>query len=140
MTQPVLEPYALQQHWTAGRPLESGEWAALFSEYLAALARACAAASRQAVIGHIKLLALFDEGHYLRVSVVSPTHPVTVTGVAPDNLEEVTVTLNVLVYGLTAAQLAGLTSSTAGEAAARRGATVEAEDHHHEKPDRSSET
>ncbi len=65
--QPDLEPYALQQRWALPRPLAPAEWAAMFSEYLARLARMCTEAggdttSPRVVIGHIKLLALFDEG------------------------------------------------------------------------------
>ncbi len=149
---PGLEPYALQQRWSLPRPLSPGEWAALFSEYLAGLARLCAEAGAdesragrsragrsragQVVIGHIKLLALFDEGGYLRVSVVSPRHAATVTGAAPAGLSEMPITVNVLVYGLPTERLTGLTAAAAAEAAERWGATVEdvplPHHHHHE--------
>lgn len=142
---PGLEPYARQQHWSAPRPLSPGEWAALFSEYLAGVARLCAeagadagSASRsratQVVIGHIKLLALFGEGEYLRISVVSSRHAATVTGAAPAGLSEMPITVNVLVYGLPTERLAGLTAAAAAEAAERWGATVEdvpLPHHHH---------
>ena len=145
---PGLEPYARQQHWSAPRPLSPGEWSALFSEYLAGVARMCAEAnadksragrSRAAhvVIGHIKLLALFDEGEYLRVSVVSPRHAATVTGAAPAGLSEMPITVNVLVYGLPTERLAALTAAAAAKVAERWGATVEDvplphHHHHHE--------
>lgn len=127
---PGLEPYALQQRWTLPRPLAPGEWAALFSDYLTGLARMCAEAGGDAsgprvVIGHIKLLALFDEGEYLRVSTVSPRHAATVTGGAPHGLLEMPITLNVLVYGLPTERLAELTAAAATEAAERWGAAVE---------------
>jgi hypothetical protein len=117
---PIFEPYALEQRWSAARPLDSGEWVALFGEYLALLADACAAVPAS-VIGHIKLLALFDGQEYLRVSVVSAAHPPTVTGAAPAGLSAITVTLNVLVYGLPREQLAALTAVTASEVAERWG-------------------
>jgi hypothetical protein len=129
MTSLVLEPYAIQQRWSAGRPLEPGEWTALFGDYLAGLASACAgsktaAATQKAVIGHIKLLALFDGREYLRVSVVSPARAPTVTGAVPANLAEVTVTVNVLVYGLPFDTLAALTAVAAHEVAKHWGTVV----------------
>ncbi len=119
----TFEPYAVQQRWPAGRPLKPVEWAELFGEYLARLAGACTA-SAPCIIGHIKLLALFPGQEYLRVSVVSATHAPTVTGAVPQGLVEVTVTLNVLVYGLPRERLAALTSSAAAEVADRWGTTV----------------
>ena len=143
--QPGLEPYALQQRWTLPRPLAPAAWAALFSEYLAGLARRCihagdpasgdAAAAARVVIGHIKLLALFDGEEYLRVSVVSARHGATVTGGAPPGLSEMPITLNVLVYGLPTRRLAELTAAAAAEVAERWSAAVEnlpLPHHHHE--------
>jgi hypothetical protein len=129
MTGLVLEPYAIQQHWSTARPLEASGWAALFGEYLSQLASACAQAdvgpgASKPVIGHIKLVALFDGQEYLRVSVVSAAHPPTITGQAPPGLAAITVTLNVLVYGLPREYLAALTSVTVNEVAERWRATV----------------
>jgi hypothetical protein len=108
----ALEPYAVQQHWHMSRPLEPGEWVALFGDYLQALANACATAG-PCLIGHIKLLALFAGQDYLRVSVVSGAHAPTVTGAVPAGLAEIAVTLNVLVYGLPRATIAALATQTA---------------------------
>lgn len=123
MTAPTLEPYATQQRWAAPTPLAGAEWQALCSEYLAALARACAAAG-PCVIGHIKALALFDGGGYLRVSAVSAAHAPTAEGRAPDALAALTLTLNVLVYGLPAATLHAITWETAAALAGGCGLTV----------------
>ena len=122
----VLEPYAVRQVWSMRRPLEPGEWGALFAEYLSRLASACdaGAATRRSVIGHIKLLALFTGHEYLRVSAVSAVHPPTIAGAAPAGLAEVAVTLNVLVYGLPREQLASLTSGTAHAVAEAWAGTV----------------
>jgi len=155
---PSLEPYALQQRWTLPRSLSPGEWAAMFSDYLAGLARLCAEAGGQAssdaagrnraaphvVIGHIKLLALFDGGEYLRVSMVSPRHGATVTGSTPSGLSEMPVTLNVLVYGLPAERLAGLTAAAAAAVAGHWGAAVETvplphHHHHHERTEHADQ-
>jgi hypothetical protein len=123
MSDLALEPYAVQQHWHLSRPLESGEWAALFGEYLQALANACATAG-SCLIGHIKLLALFAGHDYLRVSVVSAAHAPTVAGAVPAGLAEIAVTLNVLVYGLPRATIAALTTQTALALVERQGGAV----------------
>ncbi len=123
MTAPTLEPYATQQCWTAPAPLPGAEWQALIVDTLAALARACEAAG-PCVIGHIKALALFDGGGYLRVSAVSATHAPTAESRAPDNLATLSLTLNVLVYGLPAATLHAITWRTAAALAQDRGLTV----------------
>ncbi|NLF11531.1 MAG: hypothetical protein GX597_07065 [Anaerolineaceae bacterium] len=111
MSAPVLEPYATQQRWQAAAPLPGREWQALLAGYLAALARACDAAG-PCIIGHIKALALFDGGGYARFSAVSAAHPPTVDGSVPDGLDALSLTLNVLVYGLPAARLQDLTWET----------------------------
>lgn len=137
--QPGLEPYACQQRWTLAQPFASGEWVELFSDYLGGLAHTCIegggdASSPRVVIGHIKLLALFGEGEYLRVSVVSPRHAATVTGGAPGDCSEMLITLNVLVYGLPTDRLAELTAAVAAAVALRWGAAVEnvpLPHHHH---------
>jgi hypothetical protein len=120
----IFEPHALRQRWSVASPLEPGAWAGLFGEYLTRLAAACTDAG-PCVIGHIKLLALFPGQEYLRVSVVSATHAPTVTGAVPAGLAEVTLTLNVLVYGLPHDRLAALTSATAADVAERWAATLE---------------
>ena len=115
-------------------PLAPETWVELLSSYLAGLAGACAAAG-PGIIGHIKLLALFEAPHYLRISVVSAAHPPTVTGAVPFATEELAVTLNVLVYGLPHKTIAALTTGKAAALAAIRGGWVAeqplAEGHEH---------
>jgi hypothetical protein len=119
----VLEPYATQQRWQAATPLPGEAWRALLAGYLAALARACAEAG-PCVIGHIKALALFDSGDFLRISAVSAVHEPTVDGRVPDGLRALSLALNVLVYGLPAARLHDLTWETAAALAHEHAATV----------------
>ena len=118
-----LEPYAVQQRWRMPAPLAGRDWQTLLAAYLAALARACAAAG-PVVIGHIKALALFSDGGYLRVSAVSAVHPPTTDGRAPDGLAELSLTLNVLVYGLARDVLSGLTRDMASALAASHAGLV----------------
>lgn len=112
MSAPTLEPYATRQRWQSAAPLLGEAWQALLVAYLAGLARACDAAG-PCVIGHIKALALFDTGDYLRLSAISAAFPPTVDGRVPDGLAALSLSLNVLVYGLPAAALHDLTWRTA---------------------------
>ena len=121
----LLEPYAVQQRWQMPEPLVGRDWETLLTSYLAELAHACAAAG-PSVIGHIKGLALFSDGGYLRVSAVSAVHPPTSDGRAPDGLAELSLTLNVLVYGLARDVLSGLTRDIVSTlAAAHAGLVIE---------------
>ena len=116
MAELSLEPYAVLQHWHL--PGADGRWEVILAEYLQALAQRCAA-SGPAVIGHIKALALFAEGGYLRVSVVAPKIPASVEGKAPSGCTELELTLNVLVYGLERSAIERITRETATETAER---------------------
>ncbi len=122
MSEPTLEPFAVQQRWQLAAPQSGSWWQNLLSKYIARLASACASheagPEREPLIGHIKLLALFPDHGYLRISAVSPVHPVTCTGHVPDGLTELSLTLNVLVYGLRRNVLQKLTDDVAAELAA----------------------
>lgn len=132
MSDLILEPYAAEQRWQMPAPLPGQAWRDLLAEYLAALAQACTGAG-PCIIGHLKALALFPEGGYLRASAVSAHHPPTIDGRAPDGLQALDLTLNLLVYGLPHAALARIAAEEAAALAARRGAQVETRSatHHH---------
>lgn len=97
MAELTLEPYAVSQHWSL--PQADSKWEALLCEYLESLARRCNEAG-PCIIGHIKALALFPDGGYVQVSVVSPTLPASVKGSVPAGCTELELALNVIVYGL----------------------------------------
>ena len=97
MAELILEPYAVNQRWSLSG--DADKWETLISEYLETLARRCHETGK-CIIGHIKALALFPNGGYLRVSVVSPTVPAGVEGSVPTDCTELVLTLNVIVYGL----------------------------------------
>jgi hypothetical protein len=97
MTELILEPYAINQRWTASVP--APPWDALIADYVEAIARRCHEMG-PCLIGHIKGLALFDDGGYLRVSVVSPGRPAEKEGYAPTETTSLLLSLNVIVYGL----------------------------------------
>lgn len=114
MAELTLEPYAAVQRWTI-RPagLEAGpSLEGLLKQYLEALAAACQAVENT-VIGHIKALALFPDGKYLRLSAVAAHLPATLDGAAPPGCTSLEVTLNVLVYGLPAGQAQAITQAAA---------------------------
>ena len=117
----ILEPYTVVQRWS--QPAASGDWESRLSEYLQTLAQNCAEMDG-AVIGHIKALALFPEGQYLRASVVSADRLATVEGCVPHGFTTLELTLNVLVYGLTREQIKKIVERTAREAASRWGIEI----------------
>jgi hypothetical protein len=139
MNELPFEPYAVVQRWT--RP-EDGSFEDCLSEYLESLAQACRQAGA-VITGHIKALAVFPSGGFLRISVVDPDLPANRQGSVPSGTDQVSLTLNVLVYGLHAGQVRTITRDTAHRLAARRRCEVSFEEppvsnpihpHDHSKP------
>lgn len=125
MAELILEPYAVNQRW---RLIGNADrWENLISQFMETLASRCHETGR-AVIGHIKALALFPDGGYLRVSVVSPSLPAGVEGSVPTGCAELVLTLNVIVYGLERDALERLTRETADDLTKKwkGGITIEA--------------
>jgi hypothetical protein len=98
MAEMILEPYAVKQRWSMNKA-GNNKWEAIIVEYLEDLAKRCCEAGAY-VVGHIKALALFDNGGYLRISVVDPFIPAILDGGVPVDCVELVLTLNVIVYGL----------------------------------------
>lgn len=114
MDELILEPYAVVQHWTLA--VAGGPWEKIIAAYLEELARRCQAAGR-CVIGHIKALALFPGGKFLRVSSVAAHLPASVDGAVPPGCTSLDLTLNVLVYGLERGRIEQIVQETARETA-----------------------
>jgi hypothetical protein len=110
MAELTPEHYAVNQRWILSAA--DGQWEALIVEYLETIARRCHETGT-CVIGHIKALALFSDGGYLRVSIVSPTLPAGVEGHVPAGCAELVLTLNVIIYGLTRDLLEKIATETA---------------------------
>ncbi len=110
MTELILQPYAVKQRWRLSA--HADQWENLISEFLETLAHRCHETGK-GIIGHIKALALFPDGGYLRVSVVSPTVAAGVEGAVPMGCTELVLTLNVIVYGLGRDALERITHETA---------------------------
>ncbi len=115
MAELTLEPYAVVQHWRL--PGADGRWEAILAEYLQTLAQHCVRASPEAVVGHIKALALFPDQGYLRLSVVAPDIPASIEGKAPSGCASLELTLNVLVYGLERSTIEQITQAASNDIA-----------------------
>jgi hypothetical protein len=135
MTEYHLHPLAARLRWYFPSPLAPDAWAALLADTVGAVARECQAAG-PVVIGHIKALALLPAGGYLRASAISAQHPVDVEAQAAPSqaLTELTITLNVIVYGLPFEAARRIVTEQAGRLVEVQGgsAHIEAisEDHH----------
>ena len=137
MAELTLEPYTARLHWhrTDGRP--KFDWQRLVADTLERVAVDCEIEG-ETVIGHIKGLATFPNGGFLRANLVSPELPADVAGAVPIDCPQVVFTVNVLVYGLSHASIAARVSDAAETAADRWGVAVTVEpidshntSHHH---------
>jgi hypothetical protein len=117
MDELILEPFCTVQRWR--QPVDPLQWETLIADYLQALAQQCQQAG-ECIVGHIKALALFTDGGYLRLSVVAPHLPASVEGAAPADHYEIDLTLNVIVYGLKREALEKITRNTAAQFAAEK--------------------
>ena len=129
MAELILEPYAALLHWRLPAGREDYPWDRILAEFLGSLA-GCCEVEGESVIGHIKGLATFPGGGYLRANVVSPSHPVDVAGAAPEDCSGLTFTLNVLVYGLSYDAVSDCVEQTASQAAGQWGGSVSVEPLH----------
>ena len=112
----ILEPCSVNQRWRFKRadlPREDS-----VAEYMEAIAHSCEEAGK-CVVGHIKGLALFSDRGFFQVSVVSPSLPAAKNGQVPAGCTELTLSLNVIVYGLESAVLERIVWRTADEMAKR---------------------
>jgi hypothetical protein len=133
-----LEPYTARLHWRLPDPANSLDWNRLLSEYLEALAARCEVDGRS-VIGHIKGLATFGDGAFVRANVVTASRPADVAGSVPSGCRDFVFTMNVLVYGLSYADIAAHVTAVAQLVGARWDVAItvrpvidDHESHHHD--------
>lgn len=112
----ILEPYSVNQRWRFKSPDVPREDS--IAEYLEAIAHSCEKAAK-CVVGHIKALALFSDGGLFQVSVVSPHLPAAKNGRVPAGCADLTLALNVIVYGLGRPVLERIVRDAAKEMAER---------------------
>ena len=108
----LLEPFAAHLFFAFPGPKSIKEWTEILMRFLETSAMLCRE-SGPCVIGHIKGLALLNGDRYVRVSVIIPSLPAQVETNASGDLAELTVTLNMLVYGLSKKGLEGIVKETA---------------------------
>jgi hypothetical protein len=107
----ILEPYSVLLNFKMDSPMAAAQWGKMIAEFLETLARHCVEAG-PCVIGHIKGFAGIPGNGFLKISVTSSDHPADVDAESPNDFSELSLTLNVLVYGHSKKMLAKLTSKT----------------------------
>ena len=112
MSEMILEPLAAHVRFIAPAPRQIQDWTGILKDYFKTLATLCDLAG-PCVIGHIKGLALLPAGGYIRVSAVSASMPVQIETNVSGDFAELTITLNMLVYGLPGKSLEGIAESAA---------------------------
>lgn len=111
MKEMTLEPYSVRLNFKMDSPMTTTEWGLMISDLMETLARNYGEAG-PCVIGHIKGFARITGNGFLRISVISSDHPADVDAGFSDALSELSLTLNVLVYGHPKELLARLTRQT----------------------------
>ena len=98
-------------------------WDRILAKCVNTLAQRCDG-HQECLIGHIKGLATFPDGGFLKVNAVSASHPADLVGRAPEGCTQLSFTLNVLVYGLSRETVSRLVRGAADQVAASSGGTV----------------
>ena len=101
MAQLKLHPCAVQMNWLSDMPLTGDEWVNVLRDFLNDLGKNCIT-NGGSLIGHIKGNATVAGSPCLQLSLVSLNQPVFVGGSVPDGSNELEITLNVLVFGISA--------------------------------------
>jgi hypothetical protein len=109
-----LEPFAARLYFDTPVDISAGQGQKTLANYLEEIAGKCDAVG-DTVIGHIKAIALFADGTYFRVSVVSAKHPAETDGNASADITAAKITLNVLVYGLSRNRLQQIAQESASQ-------------------------
>lgn len=110
MAELTLAAYAASQRWSM--PEAARNWEAMLADYLETIARRLDETGT-CLIGHIKALALFPNGGYLRGSVVSPSAGAGVEGSVPAGCTDLVLSLNAIVYGLDRGHVGRIVCETA---------------------------
>ena len=114
MSEFSLEPFAARVYISPQEDIPAGDGQKTLVEYLETIAGKCDAGD-DTVIGHIKAIALFADGTYFRIGVVSAKHPAETDGNSTADITNAKITLNVLVYGLSRSRLQQIVQESASE-------------------------
>ena len=101
MAQLNLHPCAVQMTWLSDGLLTGGEWENAMRNFFTKLGENCIDGGAT-LIGHIKGVATVAGSPCLQLSLVSLNQPVSVDGTVPDATNKLQITLNVLVFGISA--------------------------------------
>ncbi|HTP25652.1 MAG TPA: hypothetical protein VMK12_08340, partial [Anaeromyxobacteraceae bacterium] len=118
-----LAAVAICETWRFPEPHPGGAWQTLLEELVSTVALECEAAG-VTVIGHVKALAVWPRGGYVRVSAVDTTHQPTAESTAAAPAAAVELTLNVLIYGLAEEAVARVAGGSLRRVAITAGAQV----------------
>lgn len=95
----MLEPYAARFRFNMPAELPGLQWEKMLADFMTQIAIGCMGEDR-CVIGHIKGFADFGDNTFLKIGLVSATQSPDMDGNVPDVADTATVTLNVLVFGV----------------------------------------
>ncbi len=115
MAQLNLHPVAVQMTWFSEQSPDETDWVSALKSFLGVLGKNCMNGGGS-LIGHIKGIATVTGSPCLQLSLVSLSQPVIVDGSVPENANELYVTLNVLVFGMTTDDLADALSASCKQA------------------------
>lgn len=105
MTEINLEPFAAKISLTTTEPIGSDQWSGSVLALLQGIGDGCNSAG-SCLVGHVKCLATFDNGEFIRASLVDPARPPELEGRVPDDVKAIDLILNVLVYGMKRSRIA----------------------------------
>lgn len=112
--------------WLSNKPLDSVDWARGLRGFLEVLGKNCIGGGGS-LIGHIKGVATVAGSPCLQLSLVSLNQPACVEGTVPDKTNELHITLNVLVFGMSADGLAAALNTTHEQALTSWPGSIEVE-------------
>jgi hypothetical protein len=92
----TFEPYSTTIHFHV--PVHFDRWQEVLPEFIHTLAQKCTRIGT--VIGHIKALSLLDNQGFIRLSAVDRNHPVSLEGKVPTDCQQLDLSINILVFGL----------------------------------------
>jgi len=103
--------------WLSDGPLNGGEWEKALRNFFIRLGENCIDGGGT-LIGHIKGIATVAGSPCLQLSLVSLSQPVSVDGSVPDATNKLQITLNVLVFGVSADDVLSALHKSRNQAAA----------------------
>ena len=111
MMEMILEPYTVRLNFKMDSPMKAAQWGLMISELMETLDRQCSQAGL-CVIGHLKGFARLPDNGFLKISIISPDYPADVEAESTDDFSELSLTLNVVIYGHSKKMLAQFTRNT----------------------------